>query len=71
MKQTAYADDNLHLLTTPEVTGHKIHATNGDIDEVEDCIIDNTSWKIHFSVMETNTRFLFGTALYRKQGDIY
>ena len=71
MKQTAYEDDNLHLLITPEVTGHKIHATNGDIDEVEDCIIDNTIWKIHFFVMETSTSFQLSNALYRKQGSTY
>jgi uncharacterized protein YrrD len=34
-----------------------IHATDGDIGEVEDFIIDDVSWKIHFLIVETGNWF--------------
>jgi uncharacterized protein YrrD len=44
-------------LHTQEVTGYNIHATDGDIGEVEDFIIDDVSWKIHFLIVETGNWF--------------
>jgi hypothetical protein len=46
-----------HLRSTQEVTGYDIHATDGDIGEVEDFIIDDVSWKIHFL---RNRQLVFG-----------
>lgn len=57
MKQTKHANDNPHLRSTNEVTGYDIKATDGDIGEVEDFIIDDTTWKIHFLVVETGNWF--------------
>ncbi len=49
--------DNPHLRSTHEVTGYDIHATDGDIGEVEDFIIDDVTWKIHFLIVETGNWF--------------
>ncbi len=57
MKDTEHANDNPHLRSTHEVTGYDIHATDGDIGEVEDFIIDDATWKIHFLVVETGNWF--------------
>jgi hypothetical protein len=52
-----HANDKPHLRSTQEVTGYDIHATDGDIGEVEDFIIDDVSWKIHFLIVETGNWF--------------
>jgi uncharacterized protein YrrD len=56
-KVTEHVDDNSHLRSTREVTGYDIHATDGDIGEVADFIIDDTTWEIHFLVVETGNWF--------------
>jgi hypothetical protein len=40
-KTEKHANDKPHLRSTQEVTGYDIHATDGDIGEVEDFIIDD------------------------------
>jgi len=57
MKATEHANDNPHLRSTHEVKGYDIHATDGDIGEVEDFIIDDATWKIHFLVVDTGHWF--------------
>ena len=57
MKATKHTHDNPHLRSTHEVKGYDIHATDGDIGEVEDFIIDDATWKIHFLVVETGNWF--------------
>ncbi len=57
MKETEHTDDNPHLRSTSEVKGYDIHATDGDIGEVKDFIIDDVTWKIHFLVVETGNWF--------------
>jgi len=57
IKATEHAYDNPHLRSTHEVTGYDIHATDGDIGEVVDFIIDDATWKIHFLVVETGSWF--------------
>ncbi len=57
MKATEHANDNLHLRSTHEVKGYDIHATDGDIGDVEDFIIDDATWKIHFLVVDTGDWF--------------
>jgi sporulation protein YlmC with PRC-barrel domain len=52
------AHDNPHLRSTHELTGYDIHALDGNIGEVADFIIDDTTWKIHFIVVETGNWFL-------------
>ena len=57
IKDTEHTNDNPHLRSTQEVTGYDIHATDGDVGEVEDFIIDDVTWKIHFLVVETGNWF--------------
>jgi len=57
LKDTEHTDDNPHLRSTQEVTGYNIQATDGDIGEVEDFIIDDETWKIYFLVVETGNWF--------------
>ena len=46
-----------HLRSIDEVTGYRIHATNGEIGDVEDFIIDDKNWRIHFLVVDTGHWF--------------
>ena len=57
MEAREHANDNPHLRSTHEVKGYDIHATDGDIGEVEDFIIDDATWKIHFLVVDTGHWF--------------
>jgi len=42
-----------HLRSTRQVTGYKIHATDGEIGHVEDFIIDDENWALRFLVVDT------------------
>jgi uncharacterized protein YrrD len=57
MNATEHANDNPHLRSTHEVKGYDIHATDGDIGEVEDFLIDDSTWKIDFMVIDTGHWF--------------
>ncbi len=57
MKAKAHANENPHLRSTHEVEGYDIHATDGDIGEVENFIIDDATWKIHFLIVDTGHWF--------------
>jgi len=57
VEATEQVDDNPHLRSTHEVTGYDIHATDGDIGEVEDFLIDDATWKIDFMVIDTGHWF--------------
>jgi uncharacterized protein YrrD len=57
MKAIEHVNDNSHLRSTQEVIGYDIHATDGSIGEVEDFIVEDTTWKIHFLVVETGNWF--------------
>ncbi|MDQ6845376.1 MAG: PRC-barrel domain containing protein [Bacteroidota bacterium] len=46
-----------HLRSTHKVTGYSIHAVDGKIGDVEDFIIEDTSWKIAFMVIDTGHWF--------------
>ncbi|MFT6935462.1 MAG: sporulation protein YlmC with PRC-barrel domain [Maribacter sp.] len=56
-KAKEHAADNSHLRSTDEVTGYTIHATDGDIGEVKNFIVEDLTWKIHFLVVETGNWF--------------
>jgi hypothetical protein len=54
-KQTALAlkeTDNT-LRSTEEVTGYHIHAEDGEVGHVEDFIVDDATWTIHYVVVDT------------------
>lgn len=42
-----------HLRSTKEVTGYHIKATDGEIGHVEDFIVDDQTWQIHYMVVNT------------------
>lgn len=44
-----------HLRSTDNVTGYKIHATDGEIGKVVDYIVDDMNWKINYLVVETGS----------------
>lgn len=41
-----------HLRSTKEVTGYRIHATDGDIGHAVDFVVDDTSWSIRYIVVD-------------------
>ena len=46
-------DGNPHLRSANEVQGYCIGAKDGEIGHVEDFIVDDTSWKIRYLVVDT------------------
>ncbi len=48
---------NPHLRSTDRVTGYNIKATDGEIGDVEDFIIDDNTWKIDFMLVDTGNWF--------------
>ena len=50
-------DNDLHLRSTDNVTGYCIKATDGEIGDVEDFIIDDRTWRISFLVVDTGNWF--------------
>ena len=42
-----------HLRSTHDVTGHHIHATDGEIGHVDDFMIDDDTWAIRYLVVDT------------------
>ena len=46
--------DDPHLRSSREVTGYRIHATDGEIGHVEDFIVDDEKWALSFLVVDTH-----------------
>jgi sporulation protein YlmC with PRC-barrel domain len=42
-----------HLRSIRAVTGYHIHATDGEVGHVEDFLLDDTDWSIHYLVVDT------------------
>jgi hypothetical protein len=42
-----------HLRSSRAVTGYHIQATDGDIGHVEDFLVDDQSWAIHYVLVDT------------------
>ena len=51
------ADGNPHLRSTHKVKGYTIHAVDGKIGDVEDFIVDDSSWKLDYLVVDTGRWF--------------
>ena len=49
--------EDQHLRSTDNVTGYHIKATDGEIGDVEDFIIDDNTWKIDFMEVDTGHWF--------------
>ena len=54
---TKDSDEDSHLRSTHNVTGYNIHAIDGKIGDIEDFIIDDTSWKVAYLVVDTGHWF--------------
>ena len=46
-------DDDPHLRSIEAVTGYHIHASDGEIGHVEDLLMDDTDWSIHYLIVDT------------------
>jgi uncharacterized protein YrrD len=51
------ADGDPHLRSTHKVKGYTIHANDGKIGDVEDFIVDDSSWKLDYLVVDTGHWF--------------
>jgi hypothetical protein len=49
--------EDKHLRSTDNVTGYSIKATDGKMGDVEDFLVDASSWKIDFIVVDTGHWF--------------
>ncbi len=47
------ADGDPHLRSVAEVTGYHIHARDGEIGHVEDFLVEDADWSIHYLVVDT------------------
>ena len=45
--------DDLHLRSIDAVTGYHIHASDGEIGHVEDFLVEDADWSIHYLVVDT------------------
>jgi hypothetical protein len=45
--------NDLHLRSVEAVTGYHIHARDGEIGHVEDFLVDDADWSIHYLVVDT------------------
>ena len=50
---TRLNDGDPHLRSIAAVTGHHIHATDGEIGHVKDFLLEETDWSIHYLVVDT------------------
>ena len=51
------SDDDPRLRSTDKVTGYNIKATDGEIGDVEDFIINDSNWRIDFLLVDTGNWF--------------
>ncbi|MEO8771119.1 MAG: PRC-barrel domain-containing protein [Ferruginibacter sp.] len=54
---TKDADGDPHLRSSHKVTGYTLHANDGKIGDVEDFIVDDSSWKLAYLVVDTGNWF--------------
>jgi sporulation protein YlmC with PRC-barrel domain len=50
---TRRSDGDPHLRSIQAVTGYHIHASDGEIGHVEDFLVEDTDWSIHYLVVDT------------------
>ena len=46
-------EDNPHLRSIEAVTGYHIHASDGEIGHVEEFLVEDADWSIHYLVVDT------------------
>ena len=42
-----------HLRSVVEVTGYRVHAVDGEIGHIEDLMIDDADWSVHYLIVDT------------------
>ena len=42
-----------HLRSVVEVTGYRVHAVDGEIGHIENLMIDDANWSIHYFIVDT------------------
>jgi hypothetical protein len=42
-----------HLRSVAAVTGYRVHATDGSIGHVENLLIDDSRWEVHYFILDT------------------
>ena len=52
--RTPRNDGDPHLRSTEAVTGYHIHASDGEIGHVEDFLLEDVDWSIHYLVVDTS-----------------
>ena len=50
-----------HLRSVVEVTGYRVQAVDGKIGQIENLIIDDADWSVHYFVVDTRNLW-FGKA---------
>jgi uncharacterized protein YrrD len=58
-QQVAVAQGDDHLRSMKEVTGYRIDATDGELGEIDDFLVDEETWAIRYLVIKTS-RWWFG-----------
>ena len=51
------SDNDPHLRSTDKVTGYNVAATDGEIGEVEDFMMNDSNWQIDFILVDTGNWF--------------
>ena len=46
-------DGDPHLRSVAAVTGYHVHATDCEVGHVEDCLVEDADWSIHYLVVDT------------------
>ena len=47
------SDDDPHLRSIEAITGYHIHASDGEIGHVDDFLVEDADWSIHYLVVDT------------------
>ena len=47
------SDDDPHLRSIEEIFGYHIHADDGEIGHVEDFLVEDADWSIHYLIVDT------------------
>ena len=46
-------NDDVHLRSIEAVTGYHIHASDGEVGHVEDFLVEDANWSIHYLIVDT------------------
>jgi uncharacterized protein YrrD len=51
-------DDDPHLRSIEAIIGYHVHASDGEIGHVEDFLLEDSDWSIHFLIVDTKNWWL-------------